>query len=51
MKKLLEKFSVYTGGGSGADAPPLVLVTDYNNKRALRLDYNKLTTIKLDFNG
>lgn len=51
MKKLIARIAVYTGGGSGADAPPLVLVTDYNNKRALRLDYNKLTALNFDFNG
>lgn len=50
MKKLIATTTIYTGGGSGADAPPLVLITDYNNKRALRLDYNKLTAINLDFN-
>jgi hypothetical protein len=30
--KILGSVSVYGGGGSGADAPPLVLECDYNSQ-------------------
>lgn len=50
MIKLLGRFTIYTGGGSGADAPPMVYVYDYNSESARALDFNT-TTENLDFNG
>jgi len=41
MKKLLDKFTVYGGGGSGADAPPVVLECDFNSEKSPSLDYNE----------
>jgi hypothetical protein len=50
--KVIEKISVYTGGGSGSDAPPLV----FTDKRlgylmgTTELDFGNSQTIGFDFN-
>lgn len=54
MIKLLGRFTIYTGGGSGADAPPMVLTDariayltgekelDFNSSQTHEFDFNKI---------
>lgn len=51
MKKLVGRISIYSGGGSGADAPPLVIVFDFNSKSSPNLDFNNTVSKSIDFNN
>lgn len=51
MKKLLGKLVLYCGGGSGSDAPPLVISYNFNSWDSPRLDFNNSVTTSIDFNN